>query len=405
MPATNNHLQTLFEKYMNNTCTREEWEELLQLVREEHPEAEFQQAFKSYWNGIDIAQKDTDYWNNRFHEMLEEAKKLQPEVRKETPVVPLYRRSAFKWIAAAAMILIIATTAIVISKRSEKSPATEVATTNDVQAPKETRAVITLADGSKVYLDSANNGTLAQQGNTNVIKTEDGKILYNANGQQLTANSPVYNTLTNPRGSKVIDMQLSDGSHVWLNAGSSVKYPVVFVGNERKVEITGEAYFEVVHNASMPFFVSRGDVSVQVLGTHFNVNAYDDEDGVKVTLLEGSVNVTNNAGSVKIKPGQQAVVNQVNPKISRIEVQTNVDTDAVMAWKNGQFNLQSTDLAMLMRQVARWYDVDIEFKGAIPQNKFGGSLNRDLNLSTLLKALQQSGINAQLEGRKIIVKE
>src|SRR5258705_7986378 len=197
--------------------------------------------------------------------------------------------------------------------------------TNDVQAPKVTKALITTADGKIITIDSL---TSFSQGNVKIVKTVDGKIVYSGAASEVS-----YNTLTNPTGSKVIDMTLTDGSRVWLNAGSSVTYPVSFTANERKVKITGEAYFEVQHDANKPFIVSKGETSVQVLGTHFNVNAYDDEDNIKVTLLEGSVKVSTmyDVRGTMLRPGQQAQI------ATDIKVAGNVDLDEVMAWKNGLF--------------------------------------------------------------------
>ena len=270
-----------------------------------------------------------------------------------------------------------------------------------MKAPETNKAMITLANGQKVYLDSAVNGTLAMQGNVKLVKLANGQIAYQtASGE--TINEIKYNTLTNPRGSKVIDMTLADGSQVWLNAGSSVTYPVAFVGNERRVAITGEAYFEVAHNTAMPFKVSKGEMEVTVLGTHFNVNAYDDESDIKVTLLEGSVKVikgpsTGSGLQTVLKPGQQAQVT------NEVKVVNDADLEQVMAWKNGLFNMKGTDLAALMRQVARWYDVQVSYEGPQQQKSFGGSINRDVDLSDVLKALEQYGIHFRMEKGKVII--
>jgi ferric-dicitrate binding protein FerR (iron transport regulator) len=202
-------------------------------------------------------------------------------------------------------------------------------------------------------------------------------------------------------GSKVIDMTLSDGSRIWLNAGSSITYPVTFVGNDRNVEINGEVYFEVAHNANMPFHVRHGAMDVQVLGTHFNINAYDDEPSVKVTLLEGSVKVGNNMGLVTIKPGEQANIasNQL-PHTSG-----NINLEQVMAWKNGLFSFTGADLTTVMRQLARWYNIQVKYEGQIPARKFSGEITHDLTLSQLMNGLQSLGIQFSIEGRTMTVKQ
>jgi ferric-dicitrate binding protein FerR (iron transport regulator) len=243
------------------------------------------------------------------------------------------------------------------------------------------------------------NGTLATQGNIKVVKLDNGQIAYQtASGDASTPLSVTYNTLNNPRGSKVIDMQLSDGSHVWLNAGSSLTYPVAFVGNERKVQITGEAYFEVAHDASKPFVVSKGVTSVEVLGTHFNVNAYDDEDALRITLLEGSVKVASKGNLKVIKPGEQAVV------ANGINVNKDVNVEQVMAWKNGMFKFNNTNMKQIMREIARWYDVDVEYQGDFSDLNFGGFVSRQANISELLKRFSATEqVHFKVEGRKIIV--
>jgi ferric-dicitrate binding protein FerR (iron transport regulator) len=335
-------------------------------------------------------------------------KRIESEI--EAPKVVPMRRARVRWVAAASIIVMLGVGGYLVFFRSSFDSAQDdgrkVATMHDVAAPKETRAVITLADGTKVYLDSVNNGTIAQQNDVNVVKSENGAISY----QPLAASKGevVYNTLFNPRGSKVIDMTLSDGSHVWLNAGSSVKYPVAFIGTERKVEITGEAYFEVAHDASKPFIVSKGETSVTVLGTHFNVNAYDDEESLKVTLLEGSVRVgignpelgIRKGKEVTIKPGEQAVVGVGN---SELGIRRNIDLDEVMAWKNGLFSFNNTDLKTVMRQVARWYDVDVEYQGNIPSKKFVGEIDRTMPVSKVLQMMEYIGVKFKIEGKKVTV--
>jgi ferric-dicitrate binding protein FerR (iron transport regulator) len=252
-----------------------------------------------------------------------------------------------------------------------------------------------LADNSTIVLDNAQKGNLTQQGKTRILKLDNGQLAYNTSGE---AKEVLYNTITTPRGGKY-QVTLSDGSQVWLNAASSIKFPVAFIGNERKVEITGEAYFEVAKDPSKRFIVDANGITTEVLGTHFNINSYANEGSTKVTLIEGSVKVESGNGreSVVIKPGQQA---QIADKIS---VENNVDIEQVLAWKNGQFVLKGTDVAALMRQVERWYDVDVIFAGKIPERKFGGSVSQTVNLSVVLQALKEYNVMCRVEGKKVIV--
>lgn len=307
-------------------------------------------------------------------------------------------RRMFNWrkIAVAASIILLLSLGsyfLFFNKTGKHDAMVNTDLPKDVEAPKTTKAVITLADGSIVALDSVMSGTLATQGNVSVTKTTDGKIIYSGN-----ANAVVYNTLTNPRGSKVIDMTLADGSRVWLNSGSSVTYPVAFVGNERKVSITGEAYFEIAHDASRPFKVNKGETAITVLGTHFNVNAYDDEQNIKVTLLEGSVKVSKGSINDILKPGQQAQIN------NDVKVVDDVDLEQVMAWKNGRFVFNGSDIELVMRQVARWYDMEIVYEGPKPVVNFRGDIGRTENISKLLKMLELTeAVRLRIENQRVIV--
>jgi transmembrane sensor len=278
----------------------------------------------------------------------------------------------------------------------------------DIAAPDKNRARIKLADGTIVYLDSAANGELVAGNGVQLLKTADGAIEYRADASAAGA-ALRHNTVQNPRGSKVIAIQLTDGSRVWLNAGSSFTYPVVFNGDERKVSISGEAYFEIAPNAAKPFTVSKEGMEVTVLGTHFNVRAYDDDRDIHVTLLEGSVRVQATAGkraSVVLKPGQQAVVQTGSDGQSPF-IGASPDLEQVMAWKNGIFLYNETALEEIMRELARWYDVDIAFEEeAIKKAAFTGETKRTENVSEMLKMLEMTGvIRFTIEGRKIIVRK
>lgn len=381
-------IRYLFGLYMNGSISSAEERELAELSLVPANETLIKDLEQEYWETEPVtvltAEESASYLSKIFG-------------AEQAPV------KSFRWwrVAVAASILLAVTLGGYFLFVNKTDKPTEITQTpllpNDIKAPENNRAIITLADGRTVYLDSAKNGQLAVQGNVKLVKLANGQIAYQtASGEMLKEIR--YNTLHNPRGSKVIDMRLADGSHVWLNAGSSVTYPVDFAGNERKVSITGEAYFEVTHDAAKPFFVSKGDMQVQVLGTHFNVNAYDDEADIKVTLFEGSVKVANATGSVLIRPHEQAIVSG-----KEVTVTDKVDVDAVMAWKNGLFSFNRADLKTMMKELARWYDVDVVYEGNVPAMEFGGELQRSLNLSQVLRALEKSQVRFRIEGNKIIV--
>jgi transmembrane sensor len=302
--------------------------------------------------------------------------------------------------AAAVLVLLVSGTLMLTRHRSDQhvSKVEKVMTNdNDIAAPQGNYASITLADGQKLDLNNSADGTLASQGKIEVIKTADGLIVYKA-ATGKSSNTVQWNTLTNPRGSNVIGMVLEDGTKVWLNAGSSLTYPVAFIGNERKVSITGEAYFEVTKDKQKPFRLVRDKTEVEVLGTHFNVNAYGDGPFIKVTLLEGSVKVNNGTNSGMLKPGQQARVSDNN-----INVRSDVNVDQVMAWKNGYFSFDKASATEVMQEIARWYNIEVVYDGEVPDEQFGGELRRSSKLSSVLKILEKSGVNFRIEGNKVRV--
>ena len=370
-------LLLLISRYQDNICTEAELQELEQWYTQlDTGNASIQDAEAARFSA----------------EMLSTFRR---RLGQTATVTPFYRKPWFRMVAAASVVLILGAAFFFPFINSAKEDTTVKNTApllQDVVSPKASKATITLANGQIVLLDSIHTGTLAKQGGVDVVKTNGGQIIYNG-----TATEAVYNTLFNPRGSKVVSLTLSDGTKAWLNSESSLRYPTAFVGNERNVEITGEAYFEVAKDPSKKFIVSGNDVKTEVLGTHFNVNTYTDERSVKVTLLEGAVRITKGGSAEMLKPGQQAQVADV------ITVLKDIDTDAVMAWKNGFFHFGNTSIQELMKQLSRWYDVEVVYRGEIPQRQFGGEISREANLSQVLKILNQSKVKCRLEGTKLII--
>jgi transmembrane sensor len=327
-------------------------------------------------------------------------RELVNELNMAAPVIPLYKRVAFRVSAAASFLLLMSgayflffrePTHLAIAANIGQKP------NNDIVAPSTNKATLTLADGTKVLLDSTGNGTLAVQGKTNIIKEEDGLISYKG---KASADDITFNTLSVPKGSKPMKLLLEDGSLVWLNVASSITYPTAFSGAERSVEITGEVYFEIARNKEKPFVVKKknDDTRVKVPGTHFNVNAYDDEADLKITVLEGSVDVSKGSNHTLLKPGQQAQVSRMAVKLLNT-----VDIENVMAWKNGRFYFDGADIKTVMRQVEKWYNVDITYESEIPYS-FVAKISRNVNASELLKVLQLTElVHFKIEGNKITV--
>ncbi len=321
------------------------------------------------------------------------AKVVALPTRKKYPATALFR------VSAAAVILLLCLTAaylLFINKRGLPGD-TKTALKNDI-APGGNKATLTLADGNVVVLNDQQNGTLSSQGNTKIIKLTEGKVAYNAanTGSVQTA----FNTISTPRGGKY-QVVLADGTNVWLNAASSIRFPTAFTGKERTVEITGEAYFEVAKNKAMPFKVKASTVQVEVLGTHFNVMAYTDEAASKTTLLEGSVKISSSGRQTIIAPGQQASVARGSNSINVLD---GVDLDETVAWKNGMFMFNNTGIETIMRQIARWYDVEVSYDGPVTTDHFTGKVSRNSTAAQVLKILELSDIHFTISGKKIIVK-
>lgn len=395
MADTDERINDLFQRFVQNTCTRDEMEELYAWIQD-RDDAAIQLLMDDRFNNItDTSKADTVDWNHMFSQII--------GTKRVTPVKRLWYRVA---IAASVLVVVSLLGYYIINKqpgRSKDIVKTTDPIPQDITAPQGTRATIVLSNGEKVYLDSAVAGELATQGNTKLQKLSNGELAYQKTSAAAGSTAIKFNTLINPKGSQVVALALADGTKVWLNAGSSLTYPVAFTGTERKVSITGEAYFEVTKDAKKPFrvqFTSAGTPgTVEVLGTHFNVNAYDDELAIKTTLLEGSVKVTKQATSAIIKPGEQAVV-KANQALS---VNHSPDVDQVMAWKNGLFNFNNADIQTVMRQVSRWYDIEVEYQG-IPKDKYAGEMSRQSQLSNVFKALEiMGGVQFRIEGKKVTV--
>ena len=304
-----------------------------------------------------------------------------------------------RWLTAAAVLLLVTSGMWFFMVRQNKTgpvPSHTEAVKNDIP-PGGNKAVLILADGTQVRLDSATNGQLARQGQANVVKQDNGLLTYEVT-QGNKSGEVYYNTIAVPRGGQY-RVVLADGSKVWLNAASSIRYPSAFTGKERTVEITGEAYFEVEKNTAMPFIVKVNDISVEVLGTWFNIMAYNDEAAVRTTLLQGSVRVRKGDAAVLLRPGQQASVQEGKD----IKLIKEADAEEVLAWKNNLFSFNDDDIATVMRQVARWYDVDIKYEGKVTQH-FNGNISRKVNVSQLFKMLELTGtVHFKIEGNYILV--
>ena len=275
--------------------------------------------------------------------------------------------------------------------KSAPSPAEQLTT---LIKPGQDKAYLVLADGREILLDSAGNGSLIIQGNMQVVKQGD-VLSYKKADQQA---SPVYNTIRTPKGGQ-FKIELSDGSRVWLNAASSLRFPTNFAGTHRIVQLTGEAYFEVKSNPKRPFTVEVGSLKVNATGTRFNINAYPDENGILTTLAEGNVRVRSINSDVSLKP-EQEVLTEPNGTMSPVR---SADMETRLAWTNGKFIFNGADVPAIMRQIGRWYDVDVRYLGPVKGETFTGMVSRQSDITRVLRIMEAGGIRFRIEKNVIMV--
>jgi ferric-dicitrate binding protein FerR (iron transport regulator) len=356
----------LLQQYLDKRISKEELVELNSLLEDESAEEPMQRAMETI---------------------------LRSELAEDQPR-RVYSIRKIGWMAAAAVVLMAVTGLwLIYSAGREKAPAS-VAVAHDA-APGGNKALLTLGNGDTIQLDEARAGLVGQQGRTRLIKSVDAQLLYEGAGGD---SGIQYNVLATPRGGQY-KLVLPDGTRVWLNAATTLRYPTAFTGKDRVVELDGEAYFEVAANASRPFQVDvKNGQRVDVLGTHFNIMSYADEPVTKTTLLEGSVQVSKDEKKAVIRPGQEA---QVGKDGSLVVM--NADGDGAVAWKNGLFKFEEADMEQVMRQLSRWYDLQVVYTRGVPRDRFQGEMYRDVNLSKIVKILEASGVHFRIEGKKLLV--
>lgn len=389
-------IERLCQAFLKGSLTPLELQLLLEYL-ENHPHgAVFKKVMlnalqhEQYSNASDAKTKEDVYQSILY--------RIRQMDQKEVSMRSPPKQPRWWWMAAAILILAVGVGAFLRfqNRSSEKGLKPSLAYRI---VPGSNKATLTLANGNAILLDSTTAGRLAQQGNSQVIKAGAGILEYKEQEEKanVSKEKPLFNTLSTPKGGE-FQLVLPDGSKVQLNAASSIRFPTSFSGKTRVVEINGEAYFEIAQNSKKPFIVKKGKMEIEVLGTSFNVNAYDDESSIKVTLLEGKVKVANGLGqSAMLNPGEQAQVTK------GISVEKDVSTREVVAWKNGKFQFNITDIHEIMKQISRWYDVEVEYKGTVSTH-FWGSISRSVALSNVLEMLEQTGgVKFKLEGEKIIV--
>lgn len=371
--------EKLLQKYLNGKCTPEE------------------KAWVESWY-LDVTEK------SGLHEQFIDYKSKEAEIWSKLEhgsILKSNTRSLWPRIAAAAAILVAFIAIGNYFLGHQKAKQQIYADQKNDLAPGGNNAVLTLANGSKVVLNHRKNGEISIQGSTAVTKKTDGQLVYQLNNTRQDRQAVLYNTITTPKGGRYWVI-LADGTKVLLNAASSLKYPTAFVGNERLVELTGEAYFEVVHDNKSPFRVKTGSQLVQDVGTHFNIQAYNDEPAITTTLLEGSVEVSLISGgqhkTITLRPNQQSRLSHGD-----INLVPHVDVNLAVGWKDGHFRFKDAGIEEVMRELARWYDIDIIYEGTLPHDLFTGSIHRNINASQALEILSFFKVHYRIEGKKIII--
>ena len=381
----------LLQKYLEDTLTPEERVSFGTLLANPDHQQLLEQVMKHNYDNSVGGMGWTNERRDSFVREILQSIITTPQTQPAQPRLAFIRRS-WKWAAAAAFISI--AMLFLYKNRDQAHGKLAVAT---IPSPGHTGAILTLADGRQLVLDSLSDGVVAAENGTKAM-LENGQLVYN---EESNANNAVaYNTMATPVGRQFL-LVLPDGSKAWLNAASSIRYPLHFNGNERIVEITGEVFFEIIHSRE-PFKVKTGNMVIEDMGTAFNVNAYTDEVSVNTTLVEGAVKVAGPAQTVLLQPGQQASYNQANTG-KPLTVINDINIEEVIAWKNGLFHYEHTDLKTILRQLARWYNLDVQYNGEVPADKFFMIMKRNSELAAVLRVLQTTGIQFRLEGRRLYV--
>jgi ferric-dicitrate binding protein FerR (iron transport regulator) len=397
-------LEYLFERYLNRQCNESEEAELMELLGLPENERMVKLVMDKL---MDKSADDLKMPEDTARVILQQI--VAVNNRKAIGAKAVLFTGVWRKVAAAAVVIVIAVAAMIYAGRDKKAPEKTVVKEKSDIHPGGDKGSLTLADGTVLSLNEMPDGILQQQGNYRIRK-KGGVLQCDINGGDAQIAGKSYNVLSTPRGGQ-FQLMLPDGSNVWLNAESSLKFPVAFDKNAREVELSGEAYFEVKtirdqnSKAKKPFNVlvrlpSGKEARVEVLGTHFNVNAYNNESSVKTTLIEGAVNVSEEGSSVVLKPGQQARLSENNS----LSVDRHADVEGAVAWKNGLFHFDNVDITTIMRQIGRWYNVDIVYAGKIAPRHFVGKIRRSAELSEVLEILRLSDIDFKVDGKTIVVK-
>lgn len=390
------YIERLWELFLSDKASKSQVDELFQAIKDPESGIDNDWLYNLAQSGAVVKEIPEQEAADALRGVLEKAG-IDLSVQAAPAPITKGRFTFRSWWAAAAILLVIVTT-ISISRLLDRPAAGsgDVKLTAVNIPPGRTGAVLTLAEGKQVSLDSLKDGVIALQGGA-TARVVNGTLLYEGSGGEL-----LYNTMSTPKG-RQFHLLLPDGSGVWLNSASSIRYPVSFTGSARKVWVTGEAYFEIKKNAKMPFRVSVDDkADIEVIGTSFNVNAYANEEKISATLLEGAISMQSGNQQTLLKPGQQAQLSNLSADRS-LKLTDNADIEKVMAWKNGFFNFEGLSMQEVMRQLERWYDIRVQFKDPGTSRIIGGKMDRHVNLSDVLDMFREMGLQFEWDGKTLTI--
>ncbi|MDM8173537.1 MULTISPECIES: FecR family protein [Olivibacter] len=397
MNSASERFYFLLNRFLNKSIHREELDELLFLL-DTLPKEEIDQVLQAIYEETLVSPLLAE--KLKSEEMLKQilGKKVARPISK--------RHSLSLYVKLAATAAVLAGLAFGVFILQQKNKPLNLQTTNTAPSkesdilPGGNKATLRMADGTTIILNDSPNGLLANEKGISIKKIADGELIIDA-GTIKNDETPTqrWNTVATPRGGQY-QIRLPDGSKVWLNAASSLRFPSQFHGNERKVELSGEAYFEIAKHSNKAFKVISRHLEVHVLGTDFNLLDYDNETVVKTTLVNGAVKIKRGTQAKLLKPGQQALLH----RNETITITDHADIESEIAWKNGVFIFKDASIQHVMEQVARWYDIEVEYTGVRSKKLLNGSVSRNVNLSELMNMLAYTGVNYEIRGRKVLIK-
>jgi len=401
MNSENHRLQFLLQSLIDHTITKQELEELAELLKQSDDNEAVNAQMRRSWESNEPPLNNLD--EGLYAKIVNDSRFIAAAPKKQTIIAKLTDRNALRYYAAAAILIccflglyLYRYQALELTNKSNTSMLSHAKGINE----QNDHVVLTLSNGKKLVLDQAANGHLGNDKNALISKTKDGQIVYNL-GNIDTDNSGelAYNAISTPVGG-TYQLILSDGTKVWLNSKSTLKFPVAFSKTQRNVELVGEGYFEVAHDQTKPFMVSAKDMDIQVLGTHFNVSAYDDDNMVEASLIEGSIKANNGNSAMLLKPGQQAVLRNGSSQM----IAKSFNSDEVMDWKNGYFIFRNEPIGEIMKKISRWYNIEVKYQGNTSNEAFGGKYLKSNSLAELLSSLELTGtVKFKINGRRVTV--